>query len=165
MIRTVAVVAAVVVAIVVLNYRAPEDPVREVDARAVAERAATVAPFPVLLPEQVGWRPTAARYEPTQESAGAPVWFAGGVFSAEGPFAGVVQSQQTTQAFIAEQTAEGRKVGASVVGGESWQRYEAEGDRSLVLADDAGVTITTGSGSWSELERFTASLEPVPPAG
>jgi hypothetical protein len=162
LVRSLAVVTAVVVVLVVLNYRAPQDPVREIDAGAVAQGVAQVAPFPVLLPGAPGWRATSARFEPTPESAGVPVWFAGGVFSAQGPFAAVVQSAQASPDFLAEQTKDGREAGTSVVAGAEWARYESERDRSLVLRSPAGVTIATGSGSWAEVEGFAASLAPVP---
>jgi hypothetical protein len=164
MLRSLAVVAAVVIVLVLLNYRAPQDPIREIDPAPIAADVAAVAPFPVLLPTQEGWRATAARYEPTPESDGQPVWFAGGVQGTDGPFAGVVQAQQVTPDLLAEQTRSGEPVGASSVDGQQWQRYEAGSNRSLVRTDAAGVTITTGTGSWPELEAFTASLEPVQPS-
>ena len=165
MLRSLAVVGAVVAVIVVLNYRAPEDPVPEIDPAPVATQVATVAPFPVLLPTDDGWRPTAARWEPTPESQGEPVWFTGGVYSEAGPFASVSQSVAASEGYLAEQTARGSPTGeTSVVTGEEWQRYDSTGERSLVLVGAGSTTVVSGTGTWGDLERLAASLEPVGPA-
>jgi hypothetical protein len=162
MFRSLAVVGAVVAVIVVLNYRAPQDPVPEIDPAPVAAQVATVALFPVLLPTDEGWRPTAARWEPTPESQGEPVWFTGGVYSETGPFASVSQSVASSEGYLAEQTGQGSVTGeTSVVTGAEWQRYESTGERSLVLVGAGSTTVVSGTGSWADLERFAASLEPV----
>jgi len=162
MLRSLAVVGAIVVALVILNYRAPQDPVREVDADALAQQVATVAPYPVLLPTDPGWRPTAARWEPTAESEPAEVWFVAGVYAAEGPFASLSQSAAASPEFIAAATGDGAPVDSVVVGEVQWQHYESlDGDRSLLLADPQYVAIVAGSGTWEDLERFAGSLAPV----
>ena len=162
MLRSLAVVGAVVAVIVVLNYRAPEDPVPEIDPEPVAKQVATVAPFPVLLPADDGWRPTAARWEPSPESQGEPVWFTGGVYSETGPFASVSQSVAASEDYLAEQTGQGRATGETVeVAGAPWQRYSSAAERSLVRVAVGSTTVVSGTGSWEDLQRFAASLAPV----
>lgn len=162
MLRSLAVVGIIVVVMVVLNYRGPHDAVNEIDPAPLAVQVAGVAPFPVLLPADEGWRATAARWEPTQESAPAEVWFTGGVYSAQGPFASVSQSTAGSDAFIAEQTGDADPAGTSAVAGQQWQRFEGPSGRSLVLIAANGSVVVTGTGSWADVERFTASLAVVP---
>ncbi len=160
--RSLAVVGAIVAVIVVLNYRAPQDPVPEIDPVPLASQVATVAPFPVLMPTDPDWRSTSARWEPTAESEGEPVWFTGGVYSAEGPFASVSQSVAASPEYLAEQTREGSSDGETIIlAGAAWQRYTSANERSLVLSGDGGTTVVSGTGSWDDLERFASSLEPV----
>lgn len=161
MIRTIAVIGAVLGVILVLNYRAPEDPIKEIDLGTLPTTVAAVAPFPLLLPVDEGWRPTSGRWEPTAESGADPVWFVGGVYDAGSPFVSVSQSATKEPGFIAEQTLQGREVGVSAVAGQQWLRYESEAARSLVLVTPEVTTVISGTADWSTLERFTASLQPV----
>lgn len=162
MFRTLAVVAAILLVIMVVNYRAPEDPVKQIDPTPLAELVAADAGFTVLTPTDPGWRPTAVRWEPTQESGAEPVWYLGGVYSAEGPYAALTQSTVASPAFLAEQTGDGDPVGESMIDTALWQRYEsAAGQRSLVQTSAAQTTVVTGTGSWEELQRFAAALRPV----
>lgn len=166
MIGSLAVVAAIVLVMVVLNYRAPQDPVMEVDPLPAAQQVASVAGYPIFVPTDAGWRPTAARWEKTGASQGAHTWFVGGVYSANGPFAALSQSEAVSQQFIAEQTGQGTATGESAdIGGQSWQRYESADNRSLVHASPTGSVIVTGTGSWSDVERFAASLRVVDAPG
>jgi hypothetical protein len=167
MVRSLGVVAVVVIALVLVNYRSPTDPVHEVDAAAIASEVAAAAAFPVLLPTQPGWRPTAARWEPTEASGAAPVWFAGGVFSEQGPFASVSESQAASAEYLQEQTRQGSAAGSVTVSQMEWQRFESPtGDRSLVRVTPTGSIVVMSSGTWQDLETFAASLRPVAaPAG
>lgn len=163
MLRTLAVVAAILLVIIVVNYRAPEDPVKQIDPAPLALLVAADTGFPVLLPTDGQWRATAVRWEPTQESGDDPVWFVGGVFGADGPYAALSQSVAASPQYIEEQTRGGEPVGESVVDGVAWQRLEsAPGDRSLLQSSAGATTVVTGTGTWEELQRFAASLEPVP---
>ncbi len=164
LLRSLVVVGVIVAALVAVNYRAPEDPVKQIDPAPVARQIAAVAPFPVLLPQDQGWRATAARWEPTQESGSVPVWYTGGVYGAngEGPFAALSQSTATSQDFVAEQTSGGAPTGVVIeVGATPWSRYASMDTRSLVRVNQTGATIVAGTGSWEDLERFAASLVPA----
>ena len=166
MFRSLAVVGAIVVVILVFNYRAPEDPVKQVDPYPTAAMVATVSEFPVLVPTDPGWRATAARWEPTRESDPVDVWYAGGAYTAEGPFASVSQSTAASPDYIAEQTGAGSPDGTLVgIGSQQWARYSSASGRSLVLISAQGTTIVTGTGTWEQLERFAGSLEAVDAAG
>lgn len=160
MFRTLAVVGVILIAIIVVNYRAPDDPVKQIDPAPLARQVAAVAPFPVLMPTDPGWRPTATRWDQTQESDAALVWYVGGVYGPDGPFASLTQSVADSPEYLREQTRDGKPAGA--VPGAAWQRFEsASGDRSLVLAADGQTTIVAGTGSWEDLQRFAGSLVPV----
>lgn len=165
MLRTLAVVAVVIAVAFALYYKAPPEQVRPVDAEQVAQAVATVAPFAVLLPSDEGWTATSARWEATPDSQGAQVWFTGGVYGVQGPFAALSQSTAVSQRYLDEQTHDGKAAGTSTMDGTTWQRYESPaGDRSLVLASASSSTIVNGTGSWAELERFARSLRVVEPA-
>ncbi len=162
MFRTIAVVAAIVAVIAVLKYQPPPDPVRPVDPIPAAQEVARVADFPILVPADPGWQATAVRYESTPQSDGAKVWFTGGVYSVDGPFASISQSTAASDYYLEEQTSAGRPADLSTVDGVNWQRYESpKGDRSLVLLASGETTVVAGTGSWTDLERFAGSVLPV----
>ena len=161
MLWTMLVVGAIVVALVIVNYRSPQDPVAQIDPVPVAEVVDRDAPYPVLLPSDPGWRATSARYEPTEESAGAPVWFVGGVLDGDSEFASLTQSTAGGERFIAEQTDDGSPAGTSTVSGVQWQRWESADHNSLVFVVNDVTTVVTGTVTWERLERFAASLRPL----
>ena len=166
LLRTLGVVAAVIAIAFALYYKAPPAQVRPVDAQPVAQAVAGVAPFEVLLPADPGWTATSARWEATEHSQGAEVWFTGGVYGAgeEGPFASLSQSTAVSPRYLDEQTRDGLAAGASMLDGREWRRYESPaGDRSLVLATASSSTVVNGTGSWQDLERFAQSLRVVEP--
>lgn len=161
MMWTLIVVGAIVAVLIVLNYRAPQDPVAEIDPAPLAEVADVDTIYPVLLPQDGGWRATSARYEPTPESGEEFVWFTGGVIDGDRDFASLSQSPASGPAYIAEQTYDGEQAEISVIYGEEWQRWESSDYRSLVAVNDGITTVVVGTTGWSRLERFAASLAPL----
>lgn len=169
MLRTVAVVGVILGVILLVNYRAPEDPVNEIDPEPLAAAVVLAVDYPVYLPSDKGWRATSARWEPTEASGEESVWYTGGVYGEGTPFAALSQSAADSADYVAEQTGYGEMVGESTIDGQVWQRYESSADRSLVVTRDPAATaggstvVVVGTGSWADLERFAASLEPVAP--
>lgn len=159
------IIAAIIFAAMAITWRPQPDPVREVDARPVAQAVAAVADFPVLVPPtRPGWRATSARWEPTAESGDAPVWFNGWVTDT-GEYAAVVQSAATDKGFVDEQTggaypADATDVGATVPGWRAYWSRDGE-TRSLVRERDGVTTIVTSTADWPALIAFRDSLQTV----
>jgi hypothetical protein len=162
MVRSMALVLAVVFVIVLLAWRPTPEAVRVVDPAPVIAQALTQAEFEVLAPSGLdeGWRPTSARWEPTAESGDDLVLHVGYVTPAEA-YAQVVQSTDTSSAFLAEQTTDGLETGSQDVGGVQWQRWESEKRRSLVRPGEESVVVVSGTASWEELVALAAALAPA----
>ncbi len=161
MVRTMAVIGAVVAVLLAITWRPAPEPVREIDPMPVATAVADVVDYPVLVPQSDRWRATAARYEPTAESGAEPVWFTGGVWDGEETYAGVSQSRAASQQYLQEQTLGGVDAGTSRVGGRTWTRYSSPDQVSLVAQVGAATTVVSSSGSWDVVEQFAATLRPV----
>ena len=157
------VVAGIIFLVLLVTWRPQPDPIRAIDPVPVAQRAAVAADYPVLLP-QVGldWRATSARFEPTAESDQLPVWFNGWVTPAE-QYVAVIQSGNTTESFIEEQTIDALPAGPDAPSVPGWEAMvsPSNGQRSLVKVERGATTIVTGSVDWTELVGFQESLAPV----
>lgn len=155
-------IAGIIFLVLLVSWRPQPDPVRVVDAAPVAQRAAASADFPVLSPRvEDGWRATSARFEPTGESDSLPVWFNGWVTPQDG-YVAVVQSANTTDSFIDEQTSDAQPA-PDVAAPAGWDAVisASSGQRSFVRVEEGSTTIVTGSLDWADLEAFRASLRPV----
>ncbi len=164
MVRSMAVVLAVVAVVVLVNWRPQEQAVKVVDVTSAVTLASVRADFPVRQPAGLAadWRATSARWEPTEKSAPDEVLHLGYVTPA-GEYAQVTQSSHSTPAYLAEQTDGGRPVGPAAIAGAEWERWEGPDRRSLVQGADTVVTVVSGGAAWSELEQLAASLVPVGP--
>lgn len=162
MVRSMGVVLAVVFLIVLLAWRPEPDAVKLVDPAPILGVASAQAEFDVLAASGLteGWRPTSARWEPTEKSESAPVMHVGYVTPTDA-YAQVVQSTARSAVFLDEQTDSGRQVGQQDVKGQMWERWERGDRRSLVLGTGAAITIVSGTASWEELGALAASLAPV----
>ena len=161
MTRSLIVVLAVVAAILLVTWRPQPDAVKVVDVEPFVSAVGTQADFgAVRLPaELTGYRPTSARWEPTSESDGLPVWFVGYVMPNE-QYLQVSQSRAASVDYLREQTAGGALTGSVDIDGVTWQRYETPDRRSLVLADDA-TTVVSGTASWDDLLGVVRQLAPI----
>jgi hypothetical protein len=162
MVRSLGVVVAVVVVLVVLAAGPDRDPVRTVDVSAPLAQARSQAAYDVLAPTGLdpSWRPTSARAE---RSGSSLQWHLGYVTPA-GAYAGVEQSDvrdpSEVRRYVDRFVAGGRRGGTEQVGGRQWQRIEG-GDpepRALLLREGAVVTLVVGSASWAELSALAARL-------
>ncbi len=168
-IRSMGIVGGIIALVLIVTWRPPPDPVREVDSAPVAARTAAIADFTVLYPElPEGWRATTARFAPTTASGDDPVWFNGWVTPSE-EYAAVIQSLEDDSKFISEQTL-GGKITEDVPADlnkfvSDWDTYISDDgtQRSFVRIDDGVTTIVTGTLSWDELASFAGSLRPVEP--
>jgi hypothetical protein len=162
MVRSMLLVLAVVGAILLVTWRPSPEAVKVIDITPVLAFAESTATFPLTSPVGLsdGWRPTSARFEPTEKSVPDPVLHIGYVTPADA-YAQVSQSTNRTSAYSAEQTDSGRPVGSLTVDGSTWEKWERGDRRSLVRSDDAVLTIVSGGATWEELTTLAASLEPL----
>jgi hypothetical protein len=163
MVRSMAVVLAVVFVIVLLAWRPEPDAVRVVDPSPTVSLAAREAQFPIVAPTGLadGWRPTSVRWESTEESESERILHIGYVTPGD-EYAQFSLAPVTTEAFLDEQTADGVPTGSQAIGDTTWERRETDERRSLVLVDGEVATVVSGSADWSELILLAESLEPVP---
>lgn len=167
----VAMLVILVPALVLVAFftRNPEPPVTPVEYRALAERAAATASYPVLVPQNLpeGWVAVRARWTPVGQPGlgGDPVpgdtWQLG-MLSPERTYVGLDQRDVAVEPFVADATRKGRLDGTAEVAGRAWQRYVSEDGRtrSLVLRAD-GVAVVSGDLPYGALEAFASTLAPV----
>lgn len=162
MVRSMGVVLAVVFLIVLLAWRPQPDAVKVIDPVPVLTGAAAQADFPVLAPTGLpdGWRPTSARWQPTEDSESAPVMHVGYVTPTDS-YAQVSQSTARSAKYLDEQTAGGQPIGQLDVNGTTWEKWETAHRKSLILGSGPAMVIVSGTGSWEELSALAASLAPV----
>lgn len=162
MLRSMAVVLALVFVIVLLAWRPLPDEVKVIDPIPVVDAALLQADFTVLVPEALdeAWRPTSARWEPSDQSGDLPVLHVGYVTPSD-QYAQISQSREASERYLAEQTSGGAPIGTREVDGTVWQEWESPDRLSLVQIDQGVTTIVSGTGALSELESLAASLAPV----
>jgi hypothetical protein len=162
MVRSMAVVLALVGLIMLVSWRPQPEAVKVVDVLPAVTLASMQATFPVAAPTGLsdGWRPTSARWKPTAKSGSAPVLHIGFVTPADA-YAQVTQSVTDTAGYVDEQTDGGLPMGQSTIAGTTWQRLEGIDRRSLLLRGDGVMTIVSGGASWDELTTLAASLAPA----
>ena len=162
MVRSMAVVLALVFVIVLLAWRPLPDAVTEIDASPVVARAALQADFTVLDPSGLpeSWRATSARWETTAESGDSLVLHVGYVTPSD-EYAQISESRAASERYLGEQTSAGAPVGTREVAGQVWQEWESPDRSSLVLIDGGVTTVVSGTGGWDELESLVRALTPV----
>ena len=149
MVRSLAIVLAVIGAIMLVTWRPAPDPVRELDPLPLFALANTQVNFPVFVPEISGIRATSVRWEPTKFSQNEPVWHVGYVTAEEeyliNELAGV--------------TAEGEKS----IAGLNWLVFDGSDSRALVHVTPDSTTVLSGTVSAPELEAAARSLATISP--
>lgn len=167
MIRSMAVVLAVVGAILLVTWRPQPDPIREVPLEPLVTMASAQADFPVLVVRTEA-QPTSVRWEPTQASDGNMVWHIGYVTSDE-EYLQLSQSEADSELYVVEQTAEGLPTALDAdlpapvleLVSEGWLPFEGgspEPRRSLVRTDSGATTIVSGTGSWTQVGDAVRNL-------
>ena len=172
MIRSLGLVAIVLLVWMYFSHPRSSDAIREVEWAPAAQSAATSAPFEVLAPPVTfPWPATSARVEP--QADGTLAWRAG-FYTPEKEYAAILQRGQfpaqadKAQAdWIAGETRKGVAGGTVTLADREWTRMEGDPTpddrRSLVLVEDGTVTVVTGSAGWAELETLAGTLAPVTP--
>ena len=158
MVRSLAVVLALVGVLVLVTYQSQQQEVRTVDVSAVAAQAQRQAPFDLLVwaaPEVA--QATSVRWQATEGSGGIPVWHLGYLVNGE-DYLQISQSATAEAGFVPEQTAGGQPTGEVRVGAVPWQRYETAKRRSLVSIESGITTIVSGTQGWAALEAAAADL-------
>jgi Protein of unknown function (DUF4245) len=170
MIRSLGLVALVLLAWMYFSHPRSPDAIREVEWAPVAQAAAARAPYEVLAPPVTfPWAATSARVEP--QADGTLAWRAG-FYTPDERYAAVLQRGQfpkqagrAQQDWIRAETRNGVPGATVEIGGRQWTRMEGDPTpddrRSLVLVADGTATLVTGSAQWAELETLAATLAPV----
>jgi hypothetical protein len=158
MVLSMAVVTVVVLLLVApWNWNTP-DPVKEVDPTPVIAGAREQLDWPVLAPTlPAGWRATSARIETADD--GQPIVVLG-YLSPDQEYVGLQQSDTRITDFAKDATLNGKPAGEVTIGGTAWERLvnPDETRRSLVSKDGDVTYVVTGTGSWAQVEGFTATL-------
>lgn len=162
MVRSMAVVLALVFVIVLLAWRPLPDEVKVVDPAPVIGMAVAQSDFPVLVPANLpaDWRPTSARWQPTEQSGGASVLHIGYVTPTDS-YAQVSSARVSSPQYLDEQTAQGAPTSTREITGQVWQEWESVDRKSLVLTDGEVSVVVSGTGEWAELEAMASSLQPA----
>jgi hypothetical protein len=163
MIRSLVVVGGVVVILVLIVPRPSAVTQPPVDVAGIAQGAQSGAGFPLSVPQglPVEWRATSARLLDGTDHV--RTWHAG-YQTADAQYAAVEQAKNATSVWLRANTQAGDPVGATLVGGVTWQQYLHENrlQRTLVLVNGGVTTLVTGTASWTDLEKLAASLRPAP---
>jgi hypothetical protein len=170
MIRSLGLVAIVLLIWLYFSHPRSSDAIREVEWAPVAAAAAEVASYEVLAPPVAfPWPATSARVEPQPD--GTLGWRAG-FYTPDEEYAAVLQRGEfpeqaaaAQQEWIEAETRNGVAGGTVTIGGREWTRMEGDPTpderRSLVLVEDGTATVVTGSAEWAELEALATTLAPV----
>lgn len=162
MVRSMAVVLALVFVIVLLAWRPLPDEVKVVDTQPAIGLAVSQADFPLVIPVNLpeDWRPTSARWQSTEQSGDAPVLHIGYVTPTDS-YAQVSTAAVATPRYLAEQTAQGTPIATREVAGQVWQEWQSDDRRSLVLTAGEVSVVVSGTGEWPEIEALASSLQPA----
>ena len=154
MVRSIAVVLAVVAVILFLSYRAQPEAVREVSITDPLIVAQISADFPVLVPTaHEGYQLTSARYETTKPG----VWHLGYV-TPENTYVQLEQSATSDLDFIADQLTATTKGGSRLIGTQEWTVYQGPEKVALVRTIGGVTTAVSGTAPLSELVEVAGSL-------
>ncbi len=158
MVRSLAVVLALVGVLVLVTYQSQQQEVRTVDVATVAAQAQRQAPFDLLLwPAPGDAQATSVRWQATEGSGGIPVGHLGYLVNGE-DYLQISQSATTDVRFVPEQTAGGKAAGELAIGDARWQRYEQPNRRSLVGIEAGVTTVVSGTLDWPALEKAAGSI-------
>jgi Protein of unknown function (DUF4245) len=167
MIRSMGLVAVVLLGGLLLTHPRTPDEVRVVAWQPVVQSATETASYEVLAPPAGwSWRATSARIEP--QADGTIEWRVGFYSPAE-DYAAVLQrgvfpdqAAGSQKDWVQVETRNGVVVGTVEIQGRQWTRLEGDprpdARRSLMYVDGGAVTVVTGSAEWPELEALARSL-------
>ena len=163
MLRTMLVVLAFVVLIVLLVPRPGQLPRPKVDVPAAVTGAESQIGFRPVVPAGLpaGWAPTAVE---TRNGAGVPVFHIG-YLTADGLYAGVDEAASITPEWLDANAAGGKPAGDVTIDGVTWQRLYSEDQQytSLLLRRPRQVIlVTTKQGGIETASVLARSLRLAP---
>jgi uncharacterized protein DUF4245 len=158
MVRSLAVVVAVI-AVVLLLSKGSSDPVTPtVDYTASLADARAQASYPVRAPAGLpkSWRSTSAR---VTRNGAAVEWHVGFVTPRE-DYAGLEQSDGPPTEFVGRFADGSDRSGSVRIGSRTWRRLQGgkPEPRALWLREGTVSTVVAGNASWAELEQLATSL-------
>jgi len=167
MLRSMAVVLAVVGAIMLVTWRPQPAAVKAVPLEPLATLASNQAAFPVLVVDSDD-QPTSVRWESTPASDGQLVWHVGYVTD-DDQYLQLSQSLAESEQDLTEQTSEGvvledyADLPALVqdLTAEGWVPLEGQDSdprRSLLRTNDGSTTVISGTGSWGQIGEAARHL-------
>ncbi len=167
MVRSLAVIGAMVAVVYLLVPRPQGSLVQPVDVPGAAQVALAAGDVPVVLPELgQDWQVTSARRDRPEN--GFPAGWHLGYLTPEQDYAGLEVAAAPTPAWIERATSEGVPATTQEVSGRSWTVYESEPRgagqprTSLVLDDDDRVLVVTGSAVLDELVELAEAASAAP---
>lgn len=126
--------------------------------------AARAASFQVLVPQGLpdGWTATSSRVT-LPDQTGGPVALHVGYLTPTSTYAGLEQSDQPAEAFIASVTRQAQPVGTVPVDGETWQlwRNDQTGDTALTRTQSGRTVVVVGGATREDLTRLADALQPL----
>ena len=165
MARSLGVVLAVVLVLVLITWRTKGSEIRLVDYAPTLAQAKVGAPFVLLAPVGLssGWRATSFYFDPPERTGvpGVTLWHIGYVTPAD-QYAGMEQTNGPGHDALVTAITGPRADGTSSVGGVSWARWtSADGKRRALTQTTGKVTVVVdGTAGWPELEELVGSLRP-----
>lgn len=158
LVRSLAVIGAMVAVIYLLVPRPAGTNAPPVDVPGAAEVAEAAGDVPVVVPDLgADWEVTSARRDRPGEREPA-TWHVG-YLAPSGGYAGLEVGDDVTEAWIERVTSDGTEAGTQDVGGTAWQVYESADPRrtSLLLEQDGRTTVVTGSAVLDDLVELAAA--------
>ena len=164
MVRSLAVIGAVVAVLYLLVPRPAGTSTPPVDLPGAVEVAEAAGDVPVVVPDLgADWEVTSARRDRPVD--GDPATWHLGYLTPSGGYAGLEVADAVTEDWVTRVTSDGTQAGAQDVAGTPWQVYESEQPRrtSLLLEQGGRTTVVTGSAVLDELvELAEAATEASP---
>ncbi len=163
MVRSLLVVAALVVAILLMVPRVNSISQPPVDVASSARSVAAETHWPILIPTGLpdGWKATSVRY--VRSTGGLMTWHVGYV-SPAGDYVAAEQTENATWEWVHAQTNRAPMTGTVTIAGTTWTEYirDQKVQNSLVDKRGAGelTTVVTGTGTFDELRVFVEHLTP-----
>jgi Protein of unknown function (DUF4245) len=162
MIRSLAVVAGVVVILVLTVPRPSAVNQPPVDVPGTAQGAKAQAHFTLDLPTGLSdeWRATSVRLLTSVN--GIQTWHVG-YNTPAAQYAAMEQAKDVTTYWVTSNSGNGVVVGSQQVNGVTWVRLEHDNrlQRSLLLNQGDLTILVTGTANWPELGELAASLRPL----
>jgi hypothetical protein len=152
MVRSLAVIGAVVAVIYLLVPRPAGTSAPPVDLPGAVEVAEAAGDVPVVVPDLgEDWEVTSARRDRPVD--GDPATWHVGYLAPSGGYAGLEVADDVTESWVERVTSDGTPGATQDVGGTPWQVLESEEPRrtSLLLEEDGRTTVVTGSAVLDEL--------------